>query len=1391
VRPPVSVKNAALLPAGYVDGQATDESVVEFPSGAVRVDASAQSLASPRETTLLPDWKRGPGARPGRPVEEAEPSAKRTLLTRQPLPQAKRARLTECQTEFYAALNQRAQQESKCESTFVKTYVPGAAKGKDEKKSSAGSTNKKRKKEESSSVAVASAPPSVPAANDSIPAVAAAPARNSVPEYTSVDLSSLAVLLPQGKDADYVAGLQKAQKSRLPAVEAVRKFDDKVKYFAGIHKQYLWTRDHIVDSLHAYSTLQSYHHVHAVNQRIGDPEQIAAVPELEIMLDYDFLPLPDPDDEEVSITNEESQELIAVTGLADVHYVSKANFSEDCVDFSVEIKNEQGIHVPSYFVTIPMKRESSYRGVFSQPGSHRWCAVLPKNPLFAIGTYDTEYAAAIAHDEAVREDKYKFGFSQFIRYCNFSIAGNKNTADISKMLKSCKKAYVFPFYRPSCYKNVRAHGKYWVAYYRFKGKTDVPSSTAALDAMDVMSDGQEVSASADHRTLQSNGVGNPKPTDRGKEVIIGYYFTEIEAGIAAKNYAQLVGRKLAGNTDSQPVDADPRSNEVFEKEFVLASFAGARGITVTNAANPTKPDSPRTGTSVPVATSPVHAAIKKEPSETDSNGNTATTIESVEVEALETKPMDVTDSSDAASSSEPTSSQMACSQQVSSQDDQVVPAHSPMDIDSQKVVADEEDASDSSMKAVEDDAPAERTAVVKLEKDASSSSGLSDLVEPLQGWAVSNDSIPPWRDRRVCCFCHTGVGVSEPELMCYPCVSLSTIEHDIDENPALRKLPYAPQQITGRMLSLPDGSHAHVNCLRWSSDVVEKSGVLHDWNKAVDRCSQSICTVCGMKGATVGCSVRKCIRTFHLKCAIATYCHLFETKLVDEPLDAPFEIHALIWCPEHVDKIDRSVMSHHWQPCDPPRLLTPQAHDTVKAKLALSQTLSQRVTSKAHRTGAFTVFNIGAVRYESRYFHTANHIFPQYFKASRIFWSMRTPLHRTTYLFEVLSDFDFEDTNVNIAPIFEASAPTNGAASGQSWDRYWYPLQQQSVVDSRTVSEKYLRASEPIDFAKQRPVFRIIIGDNANHVILCPNIEIAFQIILAAVHNVNSHYLRGMVKRSAVGNSVSTKSAALLGSLTAAQFFGVGLPHIKHAIELRPESVSCSVLAKPLPQYKPCFKLHRPEAVRRLQTALKQLRELNRVSRNGAARAEPFVQRVASENATVYKGNKTATKTAGGGESGNNSSQDVNALDNNGPQDEEENARTLERNRLLYEDMSTAYVQNPTERLLVKRSAIHGWGLFARINFAKDQMIVEYIGERTRQVVADRREALYEAEGVGSCYLFRLDKDMIVDATRRGGMARFMNHCCEPNAYARIIAADEQQLDKHIVIFALRDIEVP
>lgn len=66
------------------------------------------------------------------------------------------------------------------------------------------------------------------------------------------------------------------------------------------------------------------------------------------------------------------------------------------------------------------------------------------------------------------------------------------------------------------------------------------------------------------------------------------------------------------------------------------------------------------------------------------------------------------------------------------------------------------------------------------------------------------------------------------------------------------------------------------------------------------------------------------------------------------------------------------------------------------------------------------------------------------------------------------------------------------------------------------------------------------------------------------------------------------------------------------------------------------------------------------------------------------------------------------------------------------------------------------------------------------------RERIYEASGLGSSYLFRIDDEWVCDATIRGGRARFINHCCDPNCYTKIISVDGQ---KKIGIYAKRRIE--
>ena len=56
--------------------------------------------------------------------------------------------------------------------------------------------------------------------------------------------------------------------------------------------------------------------------------------------------------------------------------------------------------------------------------------------------------------------------------------------------------------------------------------------------------------------------------------------------------------------------------------------------------------------------------------------------------------------------------------------------------------------------------------------------------------------------------------------------------------------------------------------------------------------------------------------------------------------------------------------------------------------------------------------------------------------------------------------------------------------------------------------------------------------------------------------------------------------------------------------------------------------------------------------------------------------------------------------------------------------------------------------------------LCEWTRHHSPQVIADMREKRYEDEGIGSSYLFRVDQDTIIDATKYGNLARFINHSC-------------------------------
>lgn len=87
----------------------------------------------------------------------------------------------------------------------------------------------------------------------------------------------------------------------------------------------------------------------------------------------------------------------------------------------------------------------------------------------------------------------------------------------------------------------------------------------------------------------------------------------------------------------------------------------------------------------------------------------------------------------------------------------------------------------------------------------------------------------------------------------------------------------------------------------------------------------------------------------------------------------------------------------------------------------------------------------------------------------------------------------------------------------------------------------------------------------------------------------------------------------------------------------------------------------------------------------------------------------------------------------------------------------------------VRRSPVHGTGLFATRAIPKGEQIVEYLGERISHDEADRRHD-QKAEGDHHTFFFTIDAKTVIDAGVRGNDARFINHACDPNC--EVVVAD-------------------
>jgi len=326
-----------------------------------------------------------------------------------------------------------------------------------------------------------------------------------------------------------------------------------------------------------------------------------------------------------------------------------------------------------------------------------------------------------------------------------------------------------------------------------------------------------------------------------------------------------------------------------------------------------------------------------------------------------------------------------------------------------------------------------------------------------------------------------------------------------------------------------------------------------------------------------------------------------------------------------------------------------------------------------------------------------------------------------------------------------------------------------SCVEPRKRAVYILQVSENDDGGAE---YSIIPGDNASEKISGPTITAAYSSLMERVKKVNASYFSHGDLFTTL--PMSRRSRKKTFGLNGPQFFGFGLNHIRRRLEsLSGVEAVVSPLKDSSPSYRFCF----------VQPSVDAIRDLQR--RRAAFKAELALENISGCART--EGIKAVARSGGSGRitralvrSAEELAGDTNAS----------SSVTKLSDRNIYQAKYKKMKAVPMEqRLVARRSHIHGWGLFTKIDIPKNDPIVEYMGEVVRKPIADIREKRYEISGEGSCYMFRLDLHRVIDATMIGCMARFMNHSCSSNSFARVISVEtEYGQDKKIVVFANRDI---
>ena len=108
-------------------------------------------------------------------------------------------------------------------------------------------------------------------------------------------------------------------------------------------------------------------------------------------------------------------------------------------------------------------------------------------------------------------------------------------------------------------------------------------------------------------------------------------------------------------------------------------------------------------------------------------------------------------------------------------------------------------------------------------------------------------------------------------------------------------------------------------------------------------------------------------------------------------------------------------------------------------------------------------------------------------------------------------------------------------------------------------------------------------------------------------------------------------------------------------------------------------------------------------------------------------------------------------------------------------------VTAPSRRIQVRQSGVHGKGVFALLDIAEGERVVEYKGEMIDWKEALRRHP-HDPTDPNHTFFFHIDEKRVIDGKVNGNSAKWINHSCGANCEA-------DEAGERVYIKALRNIK--